>query len=162
LQKKKNSLQEIEYTIKDNKTVELNSDYIITRIAWTKNEDDKLNYLLGVFEVANDPSFSDAIPIALIKDQEVFDEINYIDVNVTKYYKYLRYTPPILSLIPRNRDISPIKLYGKPASVINTNLKKDFQPTNLPLIIIYTQNSTEPLGKEEKIDCEVSLQMKKK
>jgi hypothetical protein len=157
LQKKKNSLQEIEYTIKDNKTVELNSDYIITRIAWTKNEDDKLNYLLGVFEVANDPSFSDAIPIALIKDQEVFDEINYIDVNVTKYYKYLRYTPPILSLIPRNRDISPIKLYGKPASVINTNLKKDFQPTNLPLIIIYTQNSTEPLSKEEKIDCEVSI-----
>ena len=83
MQKKKNSLQEIEYTIKDNKTVELNSDYIITRIAWTKNEDNKLNYLLGVFEVTNNPSFSDAIPIAMIKDQEVFDEINYIDVNVT-------------------------------------------------------------------------------
>ena len=90
LQKKKNSLQEIEYTIKDDKTMELNSDYIITKIAWTKNEDNKLNYLLGVFEAANDPSFSDAIPIAMIKDQEVFDEINYIDVKITKYYKYLR------------------------------------------------------------------------
>ena len=66
---KKNSLQEIEYTIKDDKTMELNSNYIITKIAWTKKEDNKLNYLLGVFEIANDPSFSDAIPIAMIKDQ---------------------------------------------------------------------------------------------
>lgn len=157
LQKKKNSLQEIEYTIKDDKTMELNSDYIITKIAWTKNEDNKLNYLLGVFEAANDPSFSDAIPIAMIKDQEVLDEINYIDVKITKYYKYLRYTPPISFLYQRNNDISPIKLYGKPASVINTNLQKDFQPTNLPLITIYTQNSTDPVSKEEKIDCEVSI-----
>jgi hypothetical protein len=113
--KRKKTLYKKLNTIKDDKTMELNSDYIITRIAWTKNEDNKLNYLLGVFEVANDPSFSDAIPIALIKDQEVFDEINYIDVNVTKYYKYLRYTPPISPLKQRNKNISPTKLYGKPA-----------------------------------------------
>lgn len=41
--------------------------------------------------------------------------------------------------------------------MINTNLQKDFQPTNLPLITIYTQNSTDPVSKEEKIDCEVSI-----
>ena len=35
----KNTLEEIEFTILDNHTVELNSDdHIITRLSWTKNE----------------------------------------------------------------------------------------------------------------------------
>ena len=152
--KKKNSLEEIKYTAKDDKNMELNSNYVITRISWTKNEKNKLNYLLGVFEVANDPSFSDAIPIAMIKDQEVFNETNYIDVNVTQTYKYLRYIPP---LYQNQTDISPIKLYGKPSSAINADSKKEFQPTNLPLISIYTQDSAEPLSKEVKIDCQVVI-----
>lgn len=146
--------EEIQFTTKDDKSMMLNSNYIITRISWTKNNEDKLNYLLGTFEVANDPSFSDVIPIAMIKDQETFSETNYIDINVTKAYKYLRYTPPLM----RNEtDISPIKLYGKPPSYINTDLEKVFQPTNLPLISIYTQDSEEPLSKEIKIDCQVVI-----
>jgi len=151
---KKNVSDEINYIIKDDKSIELNSNYIITRISWTKNEDNKINYLLGVFEASNDPSFSDAIPIAMIKDQDVFNEINYIDINIPKAYKYLRYTPP---LHQNKTDISPIKLYGKLSSDINTDLKKGFQPTNLPLISIYTQDSEEPLSKEVKIDCQVVI-----
>ena len=151
---KKNVLEEIKYITKDDKSMELNSNYVIARISWTKSEKNKLNYLLGVFEVANDPSFSDAIPIAMIKDQEVFNETNYIDINVTQSYKYLRYIPP---LNKKQADISPIKLYGKPSSAISADSKKEFQPTNLPLISIYTQDSAEPLSKEIKINCQVVI-----
>ena len=118
---KNNVLEEIKYITKDDKSMELNSNYVIARISWTKSEKNKLNYLLGVFEVANDPSFSDAIPIAMIKDQEVFNETNYIDINVTQAYKYLRYIPP---LNKKQTDISPIKLYDKPSSAISADSKK--------------------------------------
>ena len=61
----------------------------------------------------------------MIKDKEIFEEANYIDVNVTKAYKYLRYIPP---LYQNKTDISPIKLYSKPSSDIDTDLQKEFQP----------------------------------
>ena len=45
--KNKNTLEEVEFTILDNHTVELNTDdHIITRISWTKN---KYNYVAGIF-----------------------------------------------------------------------------------------------------------------
>ena len=145
----KNTLEEIEFTILDNHTVELNSDdHIITRIIWTKNKD---NYLTGVFDAANDPTFSDAVPIAIIKDQEGSD--HYLDVSVPKFYKYLRYNAPFL----QPNDIFPIKLYGKRLSDIDVNLKSDFQPTNLPLISIYTEESEDPVSKEIKINCNIAI-----
>jgi hypothetical protein len=152
LKQKKNTLEEIEYTIINNNTVKLNSDdHIITRISWTKN---KNNYVTGVFDAANDPNFSDAVPIAIIKDQEGSD--HYVDVNVPKFYKYLRYNSPFTLFFPPN-DIFPMKLYGKRLSDIDANLKNDFQPTNLPLISIYTEESKDPESKEVKINCNVAI-----
>ena len=149
---KKNTLEEIEFTILDNHTVELNSDdHIITRISWTKNE---YNYVGGVFDVANDPTFSDAVPIAMIKDQEGSD--HYVDVNVPKFYKYLRYNAPFSIYIPPS-DVFPMKLYGKRLSDIDMNFKNNFQPTNLPLISIYTEESENPVIKEVKINCNVAI-----
>ena len=157
LRKKKSSIEEIKYTINtlNNNTMELNSDYIITRISWTKNNNDKINYLLGIFEGANDPSFSDAVPIAMIKEQEVFNQINYIDVNIPKVYKYIRYIPPLK--MQTQTDVNPIKFYGKLQSNKDINSKKDFQVTNLPLISIYTQDSITPVSKDEKIDCNITI-----
>ena len=61
------NMLEIKYSINSN-IIELESDYIITKISWTKREDYKFNYLLGIFEASNNPSFSDAVPIAMIKE----------------------------------------------------------------------------------------------
>jgi len=55
----------------NNNVIELNSNYIITKISWIKRENYKFNYLLGVFEGANDPNFKDAIPIGIIKEKEM-------------------------------------------------------------------------------------------
>ena len=150
--KNKNTLEEIEFTILDNHTVELNTDdHIITRISWTKN---KYNYVAGIFDAANDPTFLDAVPIAIIKDQEGSD--HYVDVNVQKFYKYLRYNAPHSFFNPPS-DVFPMKLYGKRLSDIDVNLKNDFQPTNLPLISIYTEESADPVSKEVQINCNVAI-----
>jgi len=86
------------------KIIELESDFIVTKISWTKRENYKFNYLLGIFEGANDPSFMDAIPIGIIKEEGSFDDTNYVNINFPFSFKYKRYFPPNRN----NTDISPI------------------------------------------------------
>jgi len=140
-------LSEIEYT-NNNGIIEIKSEDIITQIGWTKREEYKYNYLLGIFEGANDQSFSDAVPIAMIREQGGLNEVNYIDVNIPSSYKYIRYIPPNKN----NTDISPIKIYGQLPSELNLNEKKDFQVTNLPLVSIHTENSVFPTQKDQEIN----------
>jgi hypothetical protein len=145
-------LDEIEYTMSNN-VMELKTEHVITEIKWTKSGDYKYNYLLGVFEGANDPTFSDAVPIAMIKEQGNLNEVNIIDVNVPTYYKYIRYIPP-----NKNKtDISPIKLSGKLKSEINASDRKDFQVTNLPLVSIHVDNSVFPDTKDQEYNCKVVI-----
>ena len=70
--------------------------------------------------------------------------------------KYLRYNSPFSKFVSPN-DIFPMKLYSKRLSDIDVNLKNDFQPTNLHLISIYTEESKDPESKEVKINCKVSI-----
>ena len=145
---------EVKYIIQNN-IINLSDDYIITRISWTKKEDYRFNYLLGIFEGDNDPSFSNAVPIAMIKEVENFNQENHIDIDIPKVYKYIRYIPP-----NKNKtDIYPIKFYGHPKSELNRNLKEDsdFQPTNLPLISINTEGSIKPVKKDEELVCKVII-----
>ena len=146
------NMLEIKSSINSN-IIELESDYIITKISWTKREDYKFNYLLGIFEGSNDPSFSDAVPIAMIKEQGNFNPINYIDVNIPRVYKYIRYIPPNQN----KTDISPIKFYGQLQSEIDINLREDFQITNLPLISIHTEDSIKPTQKSQELNCKIVI-----
>ena len=147
-----------ENSLLDNNIIELESDYIITQISWTRKDNYKYNYLLGVFEGSNDPSFMDGIPIAIIKEQGNFNEINIIDINSPFSFKYIRYTPPNKN----NTSIFPIKIYVRPKSEIkdenseNINKGRYFQVTNLPLVSIHTENSTEP-GRDGDINCTITI-----
>ena len=124
-------MAEIEYTSKDDILV-LNDEYVIIQISLTKNGYYKFNYLFGIFEGANDPCFSDAIPIAMIKEEGKLNEVNAIDLNIDDSYKYIRYIPP-----NKNKTaITPIKLYGQAKS--GTSGNKNCQITNLPLVSIRT------------------------
>ena len=142
----------------NNNIIRLESNFFVTQISWTKTEDYELNFLLGVFEGSNEPSFIDGIPIAIIKKHGEFNVINYIDVNSPISFKYIRYVSPNKN----NTDISPIKIYGyqnstnKSISQKDLTEKKCFQVTNLPLISIHTENSIEP-RREGDINCRITI-----
>ena len=140
-----------------NNIIELDSNYIITKISWIKRENYKFNYLLGVFEGANDLNFSDAIPIGIIKEKENenLDLINYLNIKTNNTYKYIRYIPPNKN----NSDISPIKVFGYKIQEAQKHFreKKYFQATNLPLISICTENSTEILEKSIEINSRILI-----
>ena len=48
------------------------------------------------------------MPIAMIKDGEISNKINYIKVNTTNIYKYIRYIPPNQNEI----KLDKIKIFG--------------------------------------------------
>ncbi len=140
----------------ENGIIEFDEEYIITRIAWTKNDDYKYNYLLGVFEVSNDKSFKEAVPIGMIKEEdgELKEELNISSKNSLKY---MRYVAPNKNY----SDINPIKLIGYKKSLITEPDVLDennyFQVTNLPLILIHTENETEPSRWGGDVNCNIKI-----
>ena len=135
--------------------LELDSSYIITKIGWGQKENIKSNYLLGVFEGSNDPTFFDALPLSMIIEEGKEGEINYINIDTTKSFKYVRYIGPN----GKNSTISALEFYGyKADDNNNVNIEeKIYQPTGIPLIVINTENSVEPQDKETDIVCEVTI-----
>ena len=139
---------EIEYTSSGG-VYQLKSESVITQISWSKKDNYKYNYLLGIFEGASDSTFSDAVPIAIINEKGSFTDVNYIDVTVPKAYKYIRYIPPNTN----KTDISPVKFLGGTSS----SGGKDFQVTNLPLVTIRVDNNAFPDKKDTEYNCKVSI-----
>ena len=145
---------EINYIL-NNDIFELNSSYIIDQIILTKENNNSYNYLLGLFLASNDITFYDALPIAIIKEENInnisSNEIN-ININSTTPYKYIRYIPPnnIYS------NITNIKIFGH-EYYEDSQEKNIFKMTNLPLIIINTENSTEPNTKKNYTKCQIII-----
>ena len=134
--------------------IELEPNFVVTKISWTRKEEYKFNYFLGIFEGSNDPSFCDGVPLAMIKEVGKINEINYINIDYPNVYKYIRYIPPNNNYT----DISPIKIIGHKLSETKENLeKKYFQATNLPLISIYTENLIDPIEKNLDFNCKILI-----
>lgn len=153
--KEVNAPSELKLIFNNNTFIELESEFIITKISWIRREMNKFNYLFGIFEGSNEPTFKNAIPLGIIKDDKSSDLINYININVTFSYKYIRYIPPN----ENNSDIFPITIYGFKKNEISEFLidKKSFQITNLPLISIYTENSEEVTEKSIDLNCKILI-----
>ena len=61
-----------------------------------------------MFEGGNDPSFFDAIPLTMIIEEGKEGETNYINIDVTRSFKYVRYIGPN----GKNYEISQLEFYG--------------------------------------------------
>ena len=121
--------------------LDLLSKYYITKIGWVQNNSDKSNYLLGIFEGSNDENFYDALPLYMIKEEGKINEINYVDIFTSKPFRYIRYVGPE----NKNCIISEIEIYGYNNQTdllgyINNENNYYYQPTNLPLLVINTDN----------------------
>lgn len=103
-----NTQSELKPIFNNNTFIELESDFVITQIRWIRREENKFNYFFGIFEGPNDPTFKDAIPLGMIKEEKNSDLINFININTSFSYKYIRYIPPNKN----NSIISPITIYG--------------------------------------------------
>ena len=136
--------------------LELDNSYKITKIGWSQKENNSTNYLLGIFEGANDPTFFDAVPLYMITEEiNQNGQINYINIDISETFKYVRYIGPSGQYC----IISNLEFYGYEISDSELeNLEdKKYQPTNLPLIVVHTENGVAPKDKETDIPCTVEI-----
>jgi len=149
---------EVPYSLINYSTFELDSYYIINKISFSQVSNNQYDYLLGIFEASNFTSFSDSLPIAIIKEENL-DNSNgneiCININMPQPYKYIRYIKPNAN---RNSNITDIKIYGHilPTDE-NLSEKKLLKITNLPLIIIKTENAVEPISKVVYINSTITI-----
>ena len=144
----------------NNDIIELDSFYIINKIIGKKAKVNKYssNDLLGIFEASNDTKFFDSLPIAIIKEDNIINDENPYEININinspTPYKYIRY-------IPQNKlltEIKQIRILGhKFSDEEDLSEKKIFTVTNLPLIIINTENGLEPKTKTTYINSQIII-----
>ena len=104
--------------------------------------------MFGLFEGANDPSFLDAVPLYMFKDQ-LSD--NYIEAKSTSSFKYVRYASPL----KKNVSISDIEIYGYESQSADDEIM--YQPTNIPLIVVNTEGKINLKKKSNKVDCNIII-----
>ena len=146
---------EVDLTLNDAKIFELDSLYVIEQIKFSKKSNDPFDYLFGIFVASNSSTFSDFLPIGMIKELELSDSDDIsLSINAPFPYQYIKYNPP-----SSNRNaITEIKITGHAFSEgEDLSSKNYFKPTGLPLLIINTKNSEEPSSLENYIDSNLYL-----
>ena len=138
--------------------LDLLTEHHITKIGWAQNTNDKSNYILGIFEGANNDNFNDSLPIYMIKEEQKINEMNYVDIFITKPFRYVRYVGP------HNKYciISEIEIYGYNDKTEIFNFRKIeesfyFQPTNLPLLVMHSNNPNEYYDTIFNMDCYIYI-----
>ena len=124
--------------------LELSSPAKITKIGFTHTSSNSKDYLLGVFQGANDQTFLDAFPLYMIKEQIQANTMQSVQISCTQKFKYVRYVSPD----PKSPAISQLEVYGDAQAAESTENSNYYQPTNLPLLIINSENSELPQGRD--------------
>lgn len=129
--------------------LDLGQPYVITRVGW--NPQSTTTAELGLFEGANRPDFMDALPLYMHDGTSVANEMNYAPVNCSRGFRYVRYRK---SDLKGEYKITSLAFYGDPGAGDDSHLH---QLTNLPTVVIHTQDNVAPYDKEHEIACFISI-----
>lgn len=130
--------------------LDLGEKHIITKVGYASRKDWPQRMQLGVFEGANSPDFTDAVPLYMIKETPKDNVMTYADVNVSRGFRYVRYVGP--NNVRCN--VAELKFYGTKGEGDDTKL---YTPTNLPLVVIHTDKAQAITSKEVYVPGIVSV-----
>ena len=74
--------------------LDLGTKHVINRIGYSPRITQEHRVQLAVIEGANEPDFSDAIPIHMIKDSAPSSVMSYENVECSRGFRYVRYVTP--------------------------------------------------------------------
>jgi spore coat protein CotH len=132
--------------------LDLGTKHIITRVGWSPRNDmhGEQRVQLALFEGANLPDFSDAVPLYLNDKKGTIGKYQYADINVSRGFRYVRYIGPNNARC----NIAEVEFYGYEGEGDNTVF---YRPTNLPTVSIHIENNAEPYDKVNELPCMVTL-----
>ncbi|MBO4995047.1 MAG: CotH kinase family protein [Muribaculaceae bacterium] len=123
--------------------LDLGSPHIITRVGVCPSIDRGKDIQLAIIQGANNPDFSDALPIAMIDEKIPNKTITYFDVNVSRGFRYVR----AMAGPDGYGHYAELEFYGNAGAGDDTQL---FQLTNLPTIVFNTPGMAEIKSKDDK------------
>ena len=126
--------------------LDLGIPHVITRVGWSPRNGSvgPQRVVLGLFEGSNDPSFLTSYPLFIIDKEGTIGKIDYANVNVSKGFRYVRYVGPNEARC----NIAELEFYGYEDIGDDSQF---YQLTNLPTVVINTQDNVDPYDKEHEI-----------
>lgn len=130
--------------------LDLGEKHVITKVGWSPRIDHQSRVELALFEGANNPDFSDALPIHIVKNPGENNTMHYADVNCSRGFRYVRYVSPN----DVRCNLAELEFYGHPGEGDDSKL---YQLTNLPTVVINTPNAEEITSKEYELSSNVYI-----
>jgi hypothetical protein len=128
--------------------LDLGEKHIITKVGYAPRNTQPGRVQLAIIEGANESDFSDAVPIYLIPEAGVEQQMTYADINCSRGFRYVRYVSPH----DVRCNLAELAFYGEKGEGDDSQL---YQITNLPTVVINTENAAEIVSKEEEIASKV-------
>ena len=116
--------------------LDLGQKHVISKIYFRPRQGHGARLELGVFEGANLPDFTDAVPLYVIPKEVPDNRLSYCSVKCSRGFRYVRYVGPNNARC----NISIIKFYGTPSEGDDSQL---YIPGSLPVVTIHTANAVE-------------------
>ena len=132
--------------------LDLGKTYVINKVGFAASprSNGAEQSQLGLFEGANQPDFSDALPIYMLKEAAPAGEMTYVEVNVTRAFRYVRYK----GIEDTRSTIAELEFWGY-YSLGNDN--QFYQVTNLPTVVIHTVSGYDPFDKVHELESHITV-----
>lgn len=130
--------------------LDLGEKHVINKIGYAPRVSYAGRVRLAVIEGANKSDFSDAIPIYLIKEEGVQNQMTYAEINCSRGFRYVRYVTPN----DVRCNLAELAFYGEKGEGDDSQF---YQITNLPTVVINTEGAQEVISKEEELSSVVYI-----
>ncbi|MBQ0049358.1 MAG: CotH kinase family protein [Bacteroidales bacterium] len=130
-------------------TYDLGLAHVVQKVEYRKNTAGG-KMVLGVFEGANLPDFTDALPLHIIRTEPSSNATERATVSTTRGFRYVRFKAPEGGH-PAPADVA---FYGTPGEGDDSHIA---QLTNLPTIVINTLGEAEPVDNVVNVKSYISL-----
>lgn len=130
--------------------LDLGKKHVITKVGYSPRVSQEGRVELALIEGANMPDFSDALPIAMIKEKGRAREMSYIETSFSRGVRYVRYVGPNNARC----NLSELEFIGYESDGNDSGL---YQLTNLPTVVINTAGGADIVSKDNYINSNVYI-----
>lgn len=130
--------------------LDLGKKHVITKVGYSPRKTQGGRVELAVIEGANEPDFSDAMPIYMIKSAASEGVMHYGQVDCSRGFRYVRYVSPH----DVRCNLAELEFHGYPSEGDDSKL---YQLTNLPTVVVNIANGEEVIEKEKNLISNVYI-----
>ena len=130
--------------------LDLGEKHVITKVGYSPRKTQGGRVELAVIEGANEPDFSDALPIYMIKSAASEGVMHYGQVDCSRGFRYVRYVSPY----DVRCNLSELEFHGYKSEGDDSKL---YQLTNLPTVVVNIAGGEEVIEKTKDLISNVYI-----